>query len=172
MVLSSVRRLASGLKRACAPFGAAVLAFLAIAVVDSAPALADVRCEAAAYTFRGRELPGTRAAAVRVVERRACNAARRACEDRLDRLRYETGRPHPRAVCDVIRIAYFRPPPYRPRYSDDYSRPWPRYERPRDDWRRAAPRCNYRACEQRYRSFRASDCTFQPYHGPRKHCPL
>jgi penicillin-binding protein 1A len=34
----------------------------------------------------------------------------------------------------------------------------------------AAPRCNYRACARAYRSFRSSDCTFQPYHGRRKLC--
>jgi penicillin-binding protein 1A len=30
--------------------------------------------------------------------------------------------------------------------------------------------CNVRACSRSYRSFRASDCTFQPYSGPRKLC--
>ena len=30
--------------------------------------------------------------------------------------------------------------------------------------------CNVQACERAYRSFRASDCTFQPYDGPRKLC--
>jgi 1A family penicillin-binding protein len=34
----------------------------------------------------------------------------------------------------------------------------------------AAPQCNYRACARAYRSFRSSDCTFQPYHGGRKLC--
>jgi 1A family penicillin-binding protein len=34
----------------------------------------------------------------------------------------------------------------------------------------AAPQCNYRACARAYRSFRSSDCTFQPYRGPRKLC--
>ncbi|MGR3464676.1 PBP1A family penicillin-binding protein [Limimaricola sp.] len=32
------------------------------------------------------------------------------------------------------------------------------------------PNCNVRACSRAYRSFRASDCTFQPYSGPRKLC--
>lgn len=32
--------------------------------------------------------------------------------------------------------------------------------------------CNYDACAHRYRSFRPSDCSFQPYHGPRRYCPL
>ena len=30
--------------------------------------------------------------------------------------------------------------------------------------------CNVRACSRAYRSFRASDCTYQPYRGPRKLC--
>jgi 1A family penicillin-binding protein len=30
--------------------------------------------------------------------------------------------------------------------------------------------CNYRACESAYRSFRTSDCTYQPYRGPRRLC--
>ena len=30
--------------------------------------------------------------------------------------------------------------------------------------------CNYRACARSYRSFRSSDCTFQPYRGQRKLC--
>lgn len=35
----------------------------------------------------------------------------------------------------------------------------------------AAPvACNVRACSRSYRSFRASDCTFQPYRGSRKLC--
>lgn len=32
------------------------------------------------------------------------------------------------------------------------------------------PACNVRACQRAYRSFRASDCTFQPYRGPRRMC--
>jgi penicillin-binding protein 1A len=34
----------------------------------------------------------------------------------------------------------------------------------------SAGQCNYRACESAYRSFRASDCTYQPYSGPRTLC--
>ncbi|CAH2408200.1 PBP1A family penicillin-binding protein [Mesorhizobium escarrei] len=30
--------------------------------------------------------------------------------------------------------------------------------------------CNVRACSRSYRSFRAEDCTFQPYRGPRRLC--
>ncbi|SNY90156.1 BA14K-like protein [Cohaesibacter sp. ES.047] len=32
--------------------------------------------------------------------------------------------------------------------------------------------CNYDACANRYRSFRGSDCTFQPYNGPRRYCRM
>jgi penicillin-binding protein 1A len=35
---------------------------------------------------------------------------------------------------------------------------------------RPGPQCNYRACARAYRSFRTSDCSFQPYAGPRTHC--
>jgi membrane peptidoglycan carboxypeptidase len=34
------------------------------------------------------------------------------------------------------------------------------------------PVCNPSACDRRYRSFRASDCTYQPYHGPRMLCEM
>jgi penicillin-binding protein 1A len=30
--------------------------------------------------------------------------------------------------------------------------------------------CNYRACARAYRSFRSSDCSYQPYSGPRRLC--
>lgn len=35
---------------------------------------------------------------------------------------------------------------------------------------RAAPECNHRVCARTYRSFRTSDCSFQPYRGPRRLC--
>jgi 1A family penicillin-binding protein len=35
-----------------------------------------------------------------------------------------------------------------------------------------APRCDYHACASRYRSFRPSDCTYQPYSGPRRICDI
>lgn len=34
----------------------------------------------------------------------------------------------------------------------------------------AGPRCDVHACETYYRSFRASDCTYQPFDGPRRFC--
>jgi BA14K-like protein len=30
--------------------------------------------------------------------------------------------------------------------------------------------CNYQACADAYRSFKAADCSFQPYDGPRRQC--
>jgi hypothetical protein len=32
------------------------------------------------------------------------------------------------------------------------------------------PHCNVSLCENYYQSFRASDCTYQPYSGPRQYC--
>jgi hypothetical protein len=32
------------------------------------------------------------------------------------------------------------------------------------------PRCNVSLCESSYQSFRASDCTYQPFSGPRQYC--
>jgi D-alanyl-D-alanine carboxypeptidase len=32
------------------------------------------------------------------------------------------------------------------------------------------PRCNVSLCESYYQSFRASDCSYQPYSGPRQIC--
>jgi hypothetical protein len=34
----------------------------------------------------------------------------------------------------------------------------------------ASPRCDVQACATAYRSFRASDCTWQPFDGPRRQC--
>jgi hypothetical protein len=50
-----------------------------------------------------------------------------------------------------------------------YRQPQPQYYQPAPVY--AAPRyCNYDACSYAYRSFRGSDCTFQPYNGPRQYC--
>jgi hypothetical protein len=35
---------------------------------------------------------------------------------------------------------------------------------------RAQPKCDVNACAEAYRSFRASDCTYQPSGGPRRLC--
>lgn len=34
----------------------------------------------------------------------------------------------------------------------------------------AGPSCNIEACSKAFRSFRGSDCTFQPFAGPRRLC--
>ncbi len=47
---------------------------------------------------------------------------------------------------------YAPPPRYRPRYAT------------------RLPVAHVRWCENRYRSYRASDNSFQPYHGPRQAC--
>ena len=39
-----------------------------------------------------------------------------------------------------------------------------------EDGSEAPVACNFRACARAYRSFRATDCTFQPYRGPRRLC--
>lgn len=36
----------------------------------------------------------------------------------------------------------------------------------------AVPRCDVQACAAHYRSFRESDCTYQPYDGPRRLCTV
>jgi len=38
------------------------------------------------------------------------------------------------------------------------------------DTQQAANHCNVQACSAAYQSFRASDCTYQPYDGPRRVC--
>ncbi|MEM9726884.1 MAG: hypothetical protein AAF909_15715 [Pseudomonadota bacterium] len=63
----------------------------------------QTRCVAKAFTRRGFELAGTRAAEQRPRERGACRAALRKCEVRLDRKRYADGRRYPYARCDVVR---------------------------------------------------------------------
>nr|WP_237684297.1 PBP1A family penicillin-binding protein [Pseudaminobacter soli] len=38
------------------------------------------------------------------------------------------------------------------------------------DGQQSVPACNYEVCSRFYRSFRPSDCTYQPYRGPRRIC--
>nr|WP_321454423.1 BA14K family protein [uncultured Cohaesibacter sp.] len=77
-------------------------------------------------------------------------------------------------------MAQFAPPPPPPYWNrpppDRRWRPPPRpiYRAPpRIIYRAPPPRyCNIRACSARYRSFRAWDCSYQPYNGPRRRCRL
>ncbi|WP_320143255.1 BA14K family protein [uncultured Cohaesibacter sp.] len=66
-----------------------------------------------------------------------------------------------------------RPPPVR-RWRPPVRRTYPRWRpQPRVIYRQPPPRyCNVRACSIRYRSFRAWDCSYQPYNGPRRRCRL
>ena len=67
---------------------------------------------------------------------------------------------------------------WRPRYHSGpsidfwyYSEPryvYPRYVEPRRYHRLSE--AHYRWCERRWRSYRAYDNTYQPYHGPRRQC--
>lgn len=70
------------------------------------------------------------------------------------------------------RPRYYRPyRVYRPRR---YYRPRYRvrriYRAPRRVHRRGFSAAHYGYCSSRYRSYRASDNTFQPYHGRRRQC--
>ncbi|WP_367718625.1 BA14K family protein [Nitratireductor sp. GISD-1A_MAKvit] len=72
-------------------------------------------------------------------------------------------RPPPRAG---FYFEFGRPAPYF--YQPHYARPRP----VRPYYRRPVrlSRAHVRWCHHRYRSYRAYDNTFQPYHGPRKAC--
>lgn len=121
-------------------------------LLSSAPpaaASSEVLCVAEAFRANGRLVRGTRAEVTRFRERRACRVALRRCERRLDRVRYARGRAMPFARCEVTDI-------YRVSTRRSRDVHW----------------CNYDACASRYRSFRARDCSFQPYHGPRRRCNL
>ena len=65
---------------------------------------------------------------------------------------------------------YYRPRVYRPRYYRPFFYNPPVYYRPRRAYRRGFSNAHYRYCYNRYRSYRASDNTFQPYRGPRRAC--
>ena len=159
------RKLALTALAACALFGAQS--------ATASPAEAGVRCVAVAERINGTRVPGTRTVVERRREFRACNIALNVCEGKLQEARCFTGRPMPFARCNVVRVrqagygrpnAHFAPPPH-------YGGP-PRHFTPPPPQHHGRGYCNYAACEHRYRSFRASDCTFQPYHGPRKYCAL
>lgn len=69
-------------------------------VADHRPS--QVRCVAEASRRNGRALPATRATEIRHNRHRACAVAMAECNDRLDHLRWRTGRRMPYARCDVI----------------------------------------------------------------------
>ena len=53
---------------------------------------------------------------------------------------------------------------------DRYYAPRRVYVEPRRSYRRGYSNAHIRYCYNRYRSYRAYDNTFQPYHGPRRQC--
>lgn len=59
---------------------------------------------------------------------------------------------------------------YRPRSGIYLQFGGPRVVRPAYPRYRSLPSAHVRWCHNRYRSYRASDNTFQPYHGPRRSC--
>ncbi|MCI4664467.1 MAG: BA14K family protein [Neomegalonema sp.] len=120
---------------------------------QKASAQSRVECVAAAYSTRGVYVRGTRSRARDYTRYGACRAAVSRCMYRMRRARYRYYYRSRYASCSVIRSYVVRA---RPRY----------YRR------RSYGYCNYRACSRRYRSFRASDCSFQPYRGPRRRCGL
>lgn len=67
--------------------------------------LAQSRCVAEAFSFRGRPLSKTRSAAVRNRPGVACRVAINRCEHRLDKKRYATGRGFPRARCERVQLS-------------------------------------------------------------------
>ena len=131
----------------------------AVAVPQQAEAA--TRCVAVAFRANGDRVRGTRSIAERGNEFRACNRAIRRCENNLNFVRHQVGRPLPFARCDVVRVAHVAPAYHAP--PPRYNAPPPRY--------RAPAHCNVPACSAHYRSFRAHDCSFQPYgNRPRQRC--
>ena len=70
---------------------------------------------------------------------------------------YRKHRRHHRRHYHVRPRVYFGVPAYR-------------YVQPRRYYRRGGSSAHVRWCYDRYRSYRAWDNTFQPYHGPRRQC--
>ena len=161
------------------------LAFAAIAAGalfwEATPAVASTEylCVAGAYRANGAFVSGTRSETSRYSRRRACSAALAACRRKLNDVRYYTRRPMPFAGCEVIDVLSITEGPSRYRDDDDYDSYGDDSYRGDDDddygYRGGHNRdryCNYAACDARYRSFRASDCSYQPYRGRRRRCTL
>lgn len=86
-----------------------------------------------------------------------------------NRWQYRDGNRHWRENRRNYRDRHYRPRHHRPP-SGYYYRydPTPRYVRPRAGNR--VTNAHVRWCQNRYRSYRAWDNTFQPYNGPRRQC--
>ena len=165
-------------------------AFVTESLVTSQTASADTfQCVVGALRAngRGRLVPGTRAiteahwaygAPGRVQVRRQNQACERAffeCKIFLDQARFQ-GRAGPYARCEILDTALVRsgPPIHERRRFDDGGLHVPQAGGfiPNYGGQGPAGHCNIQACSNRYRSFRVHDCSFQPYHGPRRQCTL
>lgn len=93
-----MNRLTAALSRAAA---VAAVAFGAFGVAGADTASATTRCSAHAITAIGTVVPRTKSVEVRKASGRACRAAVRDCELRLDRQRARTGFGFPYARCEV-----------------------------------------------------------------------
>lgn len=121
-------------------------AFCLSAGLAAAPqASADALCTVVAEQLDGAKLDETRAEARGRARHLACGEATGLCDAKLTVIRLADGvfpGPWPGAYCQIEQVAEAPPP----------------------------AGCNVAACTRAYRSFRASDCTFQPYSGPRRLC--
>lgn len=137
---------------------------------DTTAAVTDpterVECNVVAVIVSGRRVPGFEANARGPNGAEACRKAMQQCRTMLDQARSSTGLALPSAECQPLETTQLIPDPI---------------ETPGEVVERAGrgteparaevdPTCNINVCSRRYRSFRASDCTFQPYNGPRRRC--
>ena len=137
---------------------------------DSTAAVTDpterVECNVVAVIVSGRRVPGFEATARGPDGAEACRKAMRQCRTMLDQARSSTGLALPSAECQPLETTQLIPDPIEP--------PAEVVERAgrgtQPATAEADPSCNVTVCSRRYRSFRASDCTFQPYNGPRRRC--
>jgi hypothetical protein len=125
-----------------------------------------VECNAVAVIVSGRRVPGFEATARGPDGATACRVALQQCQSMLENARESTGLDLPSAECQPLETVQLIPDPVdatetaaAPGSTDN-----------QDEAQRVDPSCNINVCSQRYRSFRASDCTFQPYNGPRRRC--
>lgn len=127
----------------------------AVVTLSSGVAEAAVSCVAAAAEPDGALVEGARAEATREASHLACGDAIGVCSAQFTALRLADGvfpGPWPGAYCQVEAVTA----------SAGRSAGSLRVG--------AQTACDLSACAAAYRSFRASDCSFQPFQGPRKRC--
>lgn len=132
------------MKRSIAVLAAAALA-VGFGAGVAADAHAEARCTVVAKQLDGAALDETRTEAADRARHLACGAAVGVCDAKLTVIRLEDGvfpGDYPGAYCQVESASVIA------------------FEHA----------CDVSACASAYRSFRASDCTFQPYGGSRRLC--